>query len=342
MAQNHPFVDDAAEHEQREWSRSNETRPNDDQKWPNDDQKWSDEAACVTGHRKTTRVTIGEKLLATIRYSSLYLAIIASLQALIAIWILSVPLNLAPVVIGLVTFAVYSTDRIADAESDAVAKPRQAAFAQRHADVLYFVAALAYSVAVALSILGGPLALAITLLPGLFWLLYASDWIPESTTGFRRLKDVLLVNTTVVAFAWAFTLTFLPLAFANVQFSSAAGFVFAYFFLGVIFGTEIPNVRDVDEDEAIDVSTVPVVFGVRRTRHLLYAHGVVLLSLIGLAVQYGFVGVPLGVGLAVGAAYSIGLSGFVGRTDRYDRLTVAVESQYVVALVAIAAVTALV
>ncbi|AUX09007.1 4-hydroxybenzoate polyprenyltransferase [Halalkaliarchaeum desulfuricum] len=328
MAQKEQIVEGADEHEMRSGSHG----------------KWSEnhESTHATERRESTSVTLGATILATVRYSSLYLAIIASLQALLAIWILSVPLNLAPIVIGLVTFAVYSSDRIADADTDAVAKPRQAEFAQRHANVLYLTASLAYSVAVALSILGGPLALIITLLPGMFWLLYASDWIPESTTGFRRLKDVLLVNTAVVAFAWAFTLTFLPLAFANAQFSPAAGFVFAYFFLGVTLATEIPNVRDVEEDEAIGVSTVPVVFGVRRTRHLLYGVGVVLLLLVGLAVHYGFVGVPLGIGLAVGTAYSLVLSGFVGRTDRYDELTVAVESQYVLAFIVVVAVTSLV
>ncbi|UWG49845.1 4-hydroxybenzoate polyprenyltransferase or related prenyltransferase [Halalkaliarchaeum sp. AArc-CO] len=332
MVQQQPIVDDAAEHDQREWPHNDEKGSNEDQRWPSHNPNPSDEGPYVK-YRGDSGVTIGEKFLATVRYSSLYLAFIASLQALISIWILSVPLNLAPAVIGLVTFAVYSTDRIADAESDVVAKPRQAEFARRHADVLYLVAALAYSVAVALSILGGPLALLITLLPGLFWLLYASDWIPESTTGFRRLKDVLFVNTAVVALAWAFTLTFLPLAFANAQFTPAAGFAFAYFFLGVVVSTEIPNVRDVREDTEIGVSTVPVVFGVRRTRHLLCGVGVVLLLLVGLAVQYGLIGVPLGIGLAVGTAYSLVLSGAVGHTDRYNRLTVAVESQYVVAAV---------
>lgn len=286
--------------------------------------------------------TPGEKLRAILQYSSAYLAVIASLQALLVLWLLSLPLNLAPAVIGLVTFSVYSTDRIADADTDTVAKPKQAEFVQKHSDTLYFMASLAYSVAVALSILGGPLALGITLLPGLFWVLYASDWISTSSARFSRLKDVLFVNTGIVAFAWAFTLTFLPLAFANAGFSPVAGFAFAYFFLGVVVSTEIPNVRDIDEDAEIGVSTVPVVFGVLWTRHFLYAIEIVLLALISLVVYYGYVSVPLAIGFATATVYSLGVTAFVGRTERYDRLTVAIESQYVVAAAVVIVLTTVV
>lgn len=281
----------------------------------------------------TATSTYGEKLLGVLKYSSAYLAIIASLQALLALWILSLPLNLSPVVVGLVTFAVYSTDRIADADTDAVAKPRQAEFARKYADVLYFLASLAYSAAVALSVMAGPLALGITLLPGMFWLLYASDWLPALSSQCRRLKDVLFVNTGLVAFAWAFTLTFLPLAFANVEFTSAAAFVFAYFFLGVVVSTEIPNVRDVDEDDAIGVSTLPVVFGIRRTRYLLYGIDLSLLVLVAFSAHLGYLTVPLTTGLVAGIAHLLGVVAFVGRTEKYGRLTIAAESTYVLVVV---------
>jgi len=40
-------------------------------------------------------------------------------------------------VVGLITFAVYANDRIADADADARDKPGQVAFVRRHEDALY-------------------------------------------------------------------------------------------------------------------------------------------------------------------------------------------------------------
>ena len=45
------------------------------------------------------------------------------------------------------------------------------------------LSAASYGLAIAVSILGGPLALAITLVPGAFWILYASDWLPAVTSS---------------------------------------------------------------------------------------------------------------------------------------------------------------
>jgi len=88
------------------------------------------------------------------------------------------PPSPAAVVVGLVVFAVYTNDRLADVDTDVMSNPGQAAFVRRHRDVLYVLASIAYGLAVALSVLGGPIALAVALLPGVFWVCYATNWIP--------------------------------------------------------------------------------------------------------------------------------------------------------------------
>jgi len=189
----------------------------------------------------------------------------------------------------LVVFAVYTNDRLADVDTDVMSNPGQAAFVRRHRDVLYVLASIAYGLAVALSVLGGPIALAVALLPGVFWVCYATNWIPGQGVGrVQRLKDVFLVNTIVVALAWAATLTFLPLAFAGEPITTPTLVVFSYFFLRVGTNTEIPNVRDVDGDRAIGVRTIPVVFGVTRTRWILSAIDLCTAGLVVLAVSLEF------------------------------------------------------
>ena len=277
----------------------------------------------------------GERTGDVLVHSSAYLAVIAMAQVAIVMVLLSIRPNLAPIVVGLVTFAVYSFDRLADADTDAVSNPDQAAFVRANGNVLYVLASTAYGIAVALSVLGGPVALAITITPGAFWVLYASDWVPDVGVHFRRLKELLVVNSVVVALAWALTLTFLPLAFTGRAFTPAAAVIFVYFLLGTFVNAEIPNVRDMAGDRAIGVSTMPIVFGVRRTRQSLYAIDLVTIVLLAYAVAVGHVSSILAAALLVGLGYSLVVTGLLGRTEDVRLLTIAAESEYVVVALAL-------
>ncbi|WP_137291263.1 UbiA family prenyltransferase [Natronorubrum halophilum] len=268
-------------------------------------------------------------------YSSAYLSLIAMAEVVIVSALLSLPPSPAAVVVGLVVFAVYTNDRLADVDTDAVSNPEQAAFVRRYRDELYVLASIAYGLAVALSVIGGPIALAITLLPGVFWVCYATDWIPGTGVHVRRLKDVFLVNTIVVAFAWATTLTFLPLAFADGTVTIPTLIVFAYFFLRVFTNTEIPNVRDIDGDREIGVLTIPVMFGVERTRQILTGIDLCTVGLVVAAIHIGYLSALLAFPLLVGISYSLGVTSLIGRYENERLLAKAAECEYLVAFVAL-------
>ncbi|MDS0296300.1 UbiA family prenyltransferase [Halogeometricum luteum] len=265
-------------------------------------------------------------------YGSLYLVVVAVAEVLTAMVALSLPLSLAPVVVGLVTFAVYVGDRIADADTDELSNPEQSAFVRRHGRTLSTLSAAAYGLALALSLTGGPLALAIAVLPGAFWVLYASDWLPSAGARLTRLKDVLLVNSAVVAGAWAVALLGLPLAFADAALTPTVAVVFVYFFVDTFVNTEIPNVGDRHADAAIGVSTLPVVFGVVRTRRILYVVVASLGAFVAWAFSEGLLSGPLAGGVLAGLAYTLVVTAFVGRTENYGRLAIAGELKALVVL----------
>lgn len=292
--------------------------------------EWAGQPAQSKAPALTWLVSQGKRFSDAIRYSSAYLAAIAMAEVVITTKLLSLPLTLAPLVVGLVTFSVYTIDRVADAEADALSNPKQASFARRNENVLYVLASVAYGSAVAISALGGPLAFGSSLLPGMLWILYASDWLPAITPSFQRLKNVFLVNTVVVAFAWAVTVTLLPIAFAGASFTPAAALVFAYFFLGTFVNAEIPNVRDIESDRASGASTLPIVLGVRRTRNVLYGIDLCIGLLVGYAVLEGYLSVVLAAALVVGLVYSVAVTGLLGRYDRDGLLTIVAESEYLV------------
>jgi len=279
-----------------------------------------------------------KQLWTVLLYSSAYLSVVTVLEVGIAMVVLSLPPSPAPVVVGLLTFAVYANDRIADADDDELDKPDQTAFVRRHENALYVAAAVAYGLAVASAMLGGPAALALSLLPGTFWVLYASDWLPRLGAGLRRLKDVLLVNTAVVALAWAVSLTFLPLAFADRGVTPTVGVVFAYFFLRSFVDAELPNVRDRAGDAEAGVRTLPVVVGLERTRYVLYGVDAATAAVLAYGAAAGFLSVPVAVALGAGLAYSLGVTTLLTRYADRAWLTVAPELEYVVAAAALAVV----
>ncbi|MWV64777.1 hypothetical protein GRS48_08070 [Halorubrum sp. JWXQ-INN 858] len=278
-----------------------------------------------------------KRLGSTLVYSSVFMALVAAVEVGIATALLGVPLTAAPLVVALVTFAVYTTDSVADADTDARSNPGRATYARRYGDQLMIAAAGAYGVAVAIAVLGGPLALALTVLPGAFWVVYASDWLPETgrsiervTGDLPRLKDVLLVNSALVATGWAVALTFLPLAFADAAVTPTVVVVFAYFFLRSFVDAELPNVRDVDADAAIGVATLPVVVGVTWTRRALYGVDLGTAALIAVAASAGLIAWPFAAALLVGLAVSLGVTALAGRVSDTDVLGVAPDCCYLV------------
>jgi len=269
-----------------------------------------------TGYRRVWNV---------FRYSSAYLALIAMAKICIVMFVLSLQLSLAPVVAGLVTFAIYAIDRVVDVETDRESTPGRAAFVRRHGDALYALAAVAYGAGVALSVLGGPVAFGLALLPGGVWVVYARDWIPASERGVRRLKDVLFVNSVLVAAAWAVPIVAVPVAFADATFGPAALVLVVYFFLGTFANVEVANVRDVETDRRDGVATLPVVFGTARTRQCLYALAALTLAVLGYAAVGGYLSAPVATVLATGPVALLGVIALLGRADSGEVLALGAE-----------------
>lgn len=260
-----------------------------------------------------------------LEYSSVYLALLAVMEVFVVQEVLALSASPALVVVGLITFSIYANDRLVDLDTDAVSNPRRTAFTRQYQDVLYVVAAVAYGTAVALSVLGGPVAFALALVPGVAWILYAISWTPLVDLPVHRLKEVLVVNSAIVAGAWSVTIVFLPLAFAGVAITPAVWVLFLYLALGTFVCTEISNVRDIESDRRDGVATIPVAFGVRRTRHASYGVALFVAAMVGYAMQTGHLTTLTGIALLAGLGYLVGVVSLLGRVGAPGRLSVAAE-----------------
>lgn len=306
----------------------------------NDDHVTETHSTPTTGQSRTlsrVQAALG-RFWAGFKYSSLYIATSAMIEVGLAMILLGVTLNPAPLVVGLVTFAVYTNDRIADVETDAFSNRRKAEFISNYEHILQPLADGAYGVAVMIAIAGGPKALALTLLPGVFWLCYASNWFEMLGDSLRRLKTLLILNTTVVALPWAIVLTFLPLTFSEASIAKGELFVFVYFFLRVFIFVELSNIPDMEGDRRIGVSTIPVVFGVDRTRHALYILNGLTVGAVALAFVSSAVPLRTAGALFFGTVYSLAVTSLIGRWQDISTLIQMAEAEYFLTYILLLAV----
>lgn len=268
-------------------------------------------------------------------YTSLYITSIAVVETWLATRLLGFEANVALVIIGLVTYSVYMNDRIADVETDSASNPMQAEFVRRHRTPLFVVATGAYGLAVMLAVVSGPTALLLTLLPGVFWVFYALDYFDFVSDGLDRLKEVIVLNTMVVATAWAVTVTFLPVIVESNSLPLHVWPVLAYFFLRDFVHTEVPNVPDRFGDAQIGVSTIPSRYGLVTTRRVLYGINILTLVLVAVIITDIVDSQTVLLILIAGLCYSCCAVGLIGRWSREDLLGKVTHVEYVLVFVAI-------
>ena len=255
---------------------------------------------------------------------SLVQGVVAAAKTAFAMALLGVDTPLPAAVVGLVSFAVYTANDLADLEEDAINNPERSSFVADHPLAVAGLAVGTFALGAALAWRGGgPVALGLALVPLGASVLYS---LPVTPAG-RRLKDVLGVNTVLVALAWTVTVTGVPLAVGGRPVGPVAIAVCLFFFLRSFISVEVFNVRDVAGDAATGVDTLPVVLGVPRTRQLLG-----LFEGCSLALVVALMTVPSVALVALAAlpvlGYSLGLTWFLGTTGRMDAFCLAKDGEY--------------
>ena len=201
------------------------------------------------------------------------------------------------------TQAIYSLDRVAELDADALTHPERALFSRRHARWIRGAALGAYALALGLAGRRGMACVAVTLLPLLALLLYSFPVLPRAVArrvGFSRIKEVFVLKNLWVAG----TLSVTPVLLAAVSHAGAREVVplvaLGLFLLGRWWvNVTLFDVRDEVGDGAQGLRTVPVVLGRARTVRLLQGVNVLLAVLV--------LAVPL-LGLARPAFVLLGLS----------------------------------
>ncbi len=181
----------------------------------------------------------------------------------------------AAAILMLIVFAVYNLNRKTDEDEDAINHTERYAFTKEYEGTLFRSAIGAYVIALCLSALQGLDSLFITTIPLIAGIVYSVPLFP-ARFGFRRLKEVPLMKSLVVAFSWAIPPALLPVCHACLPGGAATGIAGIFFFFLVFINTVVFDIRDVEGDLASGVKTLPTILGSRRTLILLTAMNAVV------------------------------------------------------------------
>lgn len=239
--------------------------------------------AALTGFVMTARKTWEFFL-----YSSLFLAMAAVGMAYTSCALQGILLT-PPIaaVLALVVFSVYNLNRRTDATEDALNHADRFRITSKYSKILFLSAILAYVLALILAVNHGVTAALVTAIPIVSGTLYSVCVFPNGWK-YRRLKEIPLGKNILVSAAWGASFSLLPVAMSEGSVSLSTLVNFLFIFCWTFVASVLPDIRDRAGDAAAGVATIPVIFGIRRTKILLtllnLAGGVVLVILGLLAI----------------------------------------------------------
>jgi 4-hydroxybenzoate polyprenyltransferase len=161
----------------------------------------------------------------------------------------------------LMTFSVYSLNKLTDMKEDAVNMPERLSFLNGRKKLVLCYSLIAYAISVLLAFLDKPSTLPILFIPLASNVIYSIKLIP----GIPRIKDIPVMKNLFVAISWTLVCTLLP----AMHLKGAPGIsiqILIYFILVKLFiNAVVYDIRDVKGDRENGIRTLPVLIGPKKT-----------------------------------------------------------------------------
>jgi 4-hydroxybenzoate polyprenyltransferase len=217
-----------------------------------------------------------------------------------------VTLSLIGLALGmLITYSIYNLNRKTDENEDSINHSHRYAFTKKYEKILYSSGIGAYLLALVISCFYGITVILISAIPLLSGVIYSMPLFPKRFK-YRRLKEVPVAKSLLVAIAWALPPALLPLYVSGTPPSLVTLAVILFFFSLVFINTVLFDIRDVEGDRASGVRTIPVLLGIPRTKILLtlvnIIFGIAVISLLLFGILPIFVGLLI-IGMIYAQAY---------------------------------------
>jgi 4-hydroxybenzoate polyprenyltransferase len=180
----------------------------------------------------------------------------------------------------LVSFSVYTLDKIADLDKDVASMPARAGFLQGRKNLAIAYSSLAYLLSIIIVFIGQPMSSSFLLVPMAANIVYGTRLIP----GVPRLKDIPVMKNAIVAFSWALVTILIPATYQSPPqsgpFSILVFMVIYFMFIKTFIDTVLYDIRDEVGDKINNVRTIPVLIGSKNTtKFLLFLNSTLLLGM---------------------------------------------------------------
>ena len=221
------------------------------------------------------------ELLSFLSVSSLFIGGTGFFKTYISYLLLAMKPNLfICLAVFLVSFSVYTLDKIADLDKDVASMPTRARFLDGKKDLAIAYSALAYLLSIIIVFLGRPISSSLLLVPMAANIVYGTRLIP----GVPRLKDIPVMKNAIVALSWAIVTVLIPVTYQSLPSLGpihSLVFVVIYFmFIKTFIDTVLYDIRDEAGDRINNVRTIPVLIGLENTtKVLLILNSTLLLGL---------------------------------------------------------------
>lgn len=205
-----------------------------------------------------------ERLLAFMAVTSIFIGGTGFFKTYMASVLLGIqPSMMICFAVFLVSFSVYTLDKLVDLERDVSNMPARKQFLYSRRRIFLALALSAYIAAALIMVYVRASALPLVFVPVIanaFYGMRLLPWLP-------RLKDIPVMKNIVVGSAWALVTVLIPVVHSG--YSSPWILVLYFIFIKTFIDTVLYDIRDVAGDRISGVRTMPVILGETPTVLLL-------------------------------------------------------------------------
>jgi 4-hydroxybenzoate polyprenyltransferase len=160
----------------------------------------------------------------------------------------------------MLTFAVYTLNLITDKAEDIVNRGKLKQINKQ----LLIMSVISISLAFLFSAFLGVKAVIVISTPLLAGILYSVKIFPK----IPRVKEVFAAKSIIVAFSWGISGALLPFILEDIKISKMFT-IFLYVFIEIFIGTVLSDVLDMKGDFENGIKTIPLKFGIEKTKMIL-------------------------------------------------------------------------
>jgi len=209
---------------------------------------------------------------------------------------------------GFYIFAVHLLNQFTEETAIAYSEPLRIQFYNRYKKLLVTLGILSALGALALSLKLGVVPFAFILGMSVLGIFYRVRLIPERffpRVRYRRLMDIPASKDIFLALAWAVVLVWLHLFTVKGNFTTATLTALLFTFILAFIRSIVISTRDIQGDMIVGRETIPILFGMKKTKILLFSLTGLLAILLFVAALLGWTS-PLGYFLLVPVGYVFG------------------------------------